>query len=105
MAQAGSRGRLAMTPGRFRGRPHLGTLQALVDELTILPEDHLALCFLMLLIDCPTLRRAFPKLGLTPANADALVRLLVRFALAGLAAVAAEARQEAWAEPVHSRLG
>jgi hypothetical protein len=65
-----------MTHGRFRGRPHLGTLRAFVDELTVLPEDHpaessscvsvLAPCFLMLLVDRPTLRRAFPKLGLTP---------------------------------------
>ncbi len=84
--------------------PKSRILRAIVSKLTGLPEDHptvargcisvLAPCFVLLLFDRPTLKRVFPKLSLTPHDADALVRHLVQYAVAGLSAVANEARKE-----------
>jgi AcrR family transcriptional regulator len=81
--------------------PKTRILKAIVAELTGLPENHpavargcisvIAPCFMLLLFDRRTLRRAFPHLGLAAADADALTRHLVQFALAGLTAVAREA--------------
>src|SRR5262249_48310654 len=83
--------------------PKTRLLKAIVGELMGLPEDHpavargcvsvMAPCFLLLIFDRGTLRRAFPALGVAPVDAAALTRHLVQFALAGLAAVAREARQ------------
>jgi hypothetical protein len=42
-----------------------------------------------------TLKRLFPEFGFTPDHAPAIVRHMVQFALAGLAAVAADARRNA----------
>jgi AcrR family transcriptional regulator len=85
--------------------PKTRLLRAIVAELTGLPEEHPAVargcisvigaCFPLLLLDRRTLKRAFPNLGLTPADTGAWVRHLLRFALAGLAAVAGEVRQKA----------
>jgi AcrR family transcriptional regulator len=79
-------------------------LRAVVGELMGLPPEHpavargcvsvLAPCVLLLLHDRGTFHRAFPDFGMTAADAPVLVRHLMSFALAGLAAVAAEARQQ-----------
>jgi AcrR family transcriptional regulator len=84
--------------------PKSRLLRAVVGELTGLPEDHPAVargcvsvvapCFMLLLFDRRTLKRAFPSLTLAPGDAPTLVRHLTQFALAGLAAVAREARGE-----------
>jgi hypothetical protein len=50
---------------------------------------------MLLVLDRRTLRRIFPNIRLTSGNTDALVDHLVHFALAGLAAIAAEAQNEA----------
>ena len=83
--------------------PKTRILRSVVGELMGLPVDHpavargcvsvLAPCFLLLIFDRPTLKRGFPALGLAPGDAPALVRHLVQFALAGLSAVAADARK------------
>jgi AcrR family transcriptional regulator len=80
-------------------------LKAIVCELMGLPEDHPAVargcisvvapCLMLLICDRPSLKQMFPSLGLTPHDAPAVVRHLVQFALAGLAAVAADARRNA----------
>jgi AcrR family transcriptional regulator len=79
-------------------------LRAVVGELMGLPADHpavargcvsvMAPCVLLLIYDRHTLMRAFPDLSLAPEDAEALVRYLLRYALAGLSAVAADARRE-----------
>jgi AcrR family transcriptional regulator len=83
--------------------PKARILRSLVGELTGLPADHpavargcvsiIAPCMLLLLFDRATLKRGFPALGLTAADAPALARHLVQFALVGLSAVAADARK------------
>jgi AcrR family transcriptional regulator len=83
--------------------PKSRILRSIVGEWMGLPEDHpavargcvsvMAPCFLLLLFDRRTLKRAFPSLGLGPEDADALARHLVRFALAGLSAVASDVRK------------
>jgi len=85
--------------------PKTRILRAIVGELMGLPEEHpavargcvsvMAPCFMLLLFDRRTLKRAFPTLGVTPEDAPALVRHLVQFALAGLSAVARDAREKA----------
>jgi hypothetical protein len=50
---------------------------------------------LLLIDDRRVLRRASPDFSLSPDDAEALVRHLVRYASAGLSAVAADARREA----------
>src|SRR5215813_2616207 len=76
----------------------------IVSELMGLPEDHpavargcfsvLAPCAMLLIGDRRTLKRAFPKFGFGPDDADALLDHLVAFALAGLAAIGRIAREE-----------
>jgi AcrR family transcriptional regulator len=82
--------------------PKSRILRRIVGQLMGLPENHpavargclnvLAPCFMLLVGDRQTLSRAFPQIGLTPQDGPALVRHMVRFALAGLTAVAAEER-------------
>ena len=55
----------------------------------------MAPCVLLLILDRPTLKRAFPNFGLGSGDAEDLVRHMVQFALAGLSAVAAAVRKEA----------
>jgi AcrR family transcriptional regulator len=84
--------------------PKTRILKAIVSELMGLPEDHpavargcisvMAPCFMLLLFDRKMVTRAFPSLGLAPPDAEALVRHLVHYAVAGLTAVANEARQQ-----------
>ncbi len=79
-----------------------GILRGVVAELTGLPEDHPAVargcvsvigaCFPLFLMDRRMLKRMFPALGLTPEDAPALARHLLQFSLAGLAAIARDAR-------------
>jgi len=85
--------------------PKTRILRAIVGELMGLPEEHpavargcvsvMAPCFMLLLFDRRTLKRAFPTLGVAPEDAPALARHLVQFALAGLSAVARDAREKA----------
>lgn len=83
--------------------PKTRILKAIVSELMELPEDHpavsrgcisvMAPCFMLLIFDRKTVTRAFPSLGLAPQDAEALVGHLVQYAVAGLTAVANEARK------------
>jgi AcrR family transcriptional regulator len=85
-------------------RPKVRLLRAVVGELMGLPDEHPAVargcvsavapCVMLLIYDRRTLRRAFPDFSLAPEDAEVLVRHLLRFALAGLSAVAADARGE-----------
>lgn len=78
--------------------PKTRIMKGIVSELMGLPEDHpavargcvsvMAPCFLLLIFDRDTLKRAFPSLSLDSDDATALVRHMVQYALAGLAAVA-----------------
>ncbi|HLN31720.1 MAG TPA: CerR family C-terminal domain-containing protein [Gemmataceae bacterium] len=78
-------------------------LKAIVGELMGLPEDHpavargcisiLAPCLMLLIADRRMLKRVFPNLGLDAENAPSVMRHMVQFALAGLSAVARDARQ------------
>jgi AcrR family transcriptional regulator len=82
--------------------PKLRILRAIVGEFMGLPEDHpavahgcvsvMAPCVMLLIGDRCTLMRAFPNFGLASKDAAAVVRHLVRFALAGLSAVARDVR-------------
>jgi TetR/AcrR family transcriptional regulator, regulator of cefoperazone and chloramphenicol sensitivity len=84
--------------------PKSRLLRSIVGELMELPEDHpavargcisvIAPCLMLVVFDRGTLKRVFPQFGFAPENAPALARHLVQFALAGLSAVAAEARKE-----------
>jgi AcrR family transcriptional regulator len=78
--------------------PKTRILKSIVSELMGLPPDHpavargcisvMAPCFMLLIFDRDTLKRAFPGLALGPDDAAALVRHMVQYALAGLGAVA-----------------
>jgi AcrR family transcriptional regulator len=78
--------------------PKTRILKSIVSELMGLPVDHpavargcvsvMAPCFMLLIFDRDTLKRAFPTLGLGSEDAGALVRHMVQYALAGLEAVA-----------------
>jgi TetR/AcrR family transcriptional regulator, regulator of cefoperazone and chloramphenicol sensitivity len=84
--------------------PKSRILKGIVGELMSLPVDHpavargcvnvIAPCVLLLLFDRRTLKLAFPQVGLSAADAPAIARHMVQYALAGLAAIAAEARAE-----------
>jgi hypothetical protein len=50
---------------------------------------------MLLICDRRTLQRLFPHFGFTPEDAPAVVRHVVQFTLAGLTAVAADARRDA----------
>jgi TetR/AcrR family transcriptional regulator, regulator of cefoperazone and chloramphenicol sensitivity len=75
-----------------------------VGELMGLPDDHpavargclsiMAPCLMLLISDRLMLKRVFPNADIGPREAPALVRHMVEFALAGLAAVARDVRQE-----------
>jgi AcrR family transcriptional regulator len=97
-----------LAPGTPREKERLQRariLKDIVGELMGLPEDHPAVargcisvvapCALLLICDRPALKRLFPRLGLEPEDAPAVLRHMVQFALAGLAAVAADARKDA----------
>ncbi len=83
--------------------PKTRVLRAVVGELMGLPADHpavargcvsvIAPCVLLLLFDRRILKRGFPQFGTTAEDASAVVRHMVQFALAGLSAVAADARK------------
>jgi AcrR family transcriptional regulator len=85
--------------------PKSRLLRSIVAELTGLSEDHpavargcisvIAPCIMLLVLDRRTLRRLAPSIRLTADDTDALVDHLVRFALAGLSAMTADARKEA----------
>lgn len=80
--------------------PKTRIMKSIVSELMGLPEEHpavargcisvMAPCFLLLIFDRDMLKRAFPNLGLGSEDAAALVRHMLQYALAGLAAVARE---------------
>lgn len=80
--------------------PKTRILKGIVSELMGLPVDHpsvargcisvMAPCFMLLIFDRDTLRRAFPGLGLGQDDAGGLVRHMVQYALAGLEAVSKE---------------
>jgi AcrR family transcriptional regulator len=84
--------------------PKTRVLRGVVGELMGLPADHpavargcvsiMAPCVLLLLFDRRILKRGFPQFGLTAEDAPAVVRHMVQFTLAGLSAVAADARRE-----------
>ena len=83
-------------------RPKLALVRRVVADLMGLPDDHprvargcvsvMAPCFMLLVADRRTFKRIFPHFELGPADADSLVGHFVRFAIAGLAAVAEDAR-------------
>jgi AcrR family transcriptional regulator len=85
--------------------PRARILRQFVGELMKLPEDHPAvargcislmapLC-MMILADRRMLKRALPSFGLAPSDAPALTNHMIQYALAGLEAVAREARRDA----------
>ena len=88
-----------------QGIPKARILMSIVGELMGLPDDHpavargclsiMAPCLMLLISDHLMLKRVFPNVDLGRRDAPALVRHMVEFALAGLAAVARDARQEA----------
>jgi TetR/AcrR family transcriptional regulator, regulator of cefoperazone and chloramphenicol sensitivity len=83
-------------------RPRMLLLRRVVGEIMKLPPSHpaverscvsvLAPCWLLLLGHRSQLKRAFPGFGFAPQDASAITRHLVRFALGGMAAAAAQAR-------------
>lgn len=83
--------------------PKTRILKGIVSELMGLPADHpavargcvsvMAPCFMLLLMNRETLKQAFPGLALAKADAPALARHMLTYALAGLEAVAREERQ------------
>jgi AcrR family transcriptional regulator len=84
--------------------PKARLLKSIIAELMGLPDDHpavargavstLAPALVLLLFDRKTLKRAFPNLSLAAEGSTVLARHLVQFALAGLTAIADEARRE-----------
>ena len=78
-------------------------IKSLLSELTGLPPEHPAVargaisiigpCLLLLIANRRRLERAFPALNLRPDSADDIADHMTRFALAGLAAIAREARK------------
>jgi AcrR family transcriptional regulator len=83
--------------------PKLGVLKRIVAELMELPENHpavargwvsvLAPCAMLLIVDRSALKRTFPDFAISPKDADALVGHMVRFAVAGLTAVAQDVKR------------
>jgi AcrR family transcriptional regulator len=84
--------------------PRARLLRQFLGELMKLPEDHPAVargCIsimapicMLILADRRHLTRALPAFGLKPNDAPALARHMLQYALAGLEAVAREARKE-----------
>ena len=85
--------------------PRALILRRFVAELVDLPEDHpsvaracisiMAPFCMLILSDRRRIRRALPGLGLGPDDAPDMARHLVQFAIAGLEAVARDARKRA----------
>lgn len=83
--------------------PKFGVIRGIVAELMELPPDHPAVargcvsvmgpCAMLLLVDRTNLKRMFPALGVSPADADDLAGHLIRVAVTGLRAVAADVRR------------
>ena len=79
--------------------PKARIIKKLVADILDLPESHpsvahacvsvMAPCLMMLIADPTSIQRVFPRLKLAGANPQTLGEHLTRFALAGLAAVAA----------------
>jgi len=103
-------GREALNPSRafvaIQGRemrPKMLLLKAVVAGIMRLPPGHpaverscvsvIAPCWLLLLGHRSQLKRAFPRLGFAPEQADVITRHLVRFSLGGMRAAAADARK------------
>jgi TetR/AcrR family transcriptional regulator, regulator of cefoperazone and chloramphenicol sensitivity len=84
-----------------QGMPKLRIIKSIVAELMGLPDDHpavargcltlIAPCSMLLVADRRTLKRVLPDLALGRANAAALARHMVDYAVAGLTAVGREA--------------
>ena len=85
--------------------PKARILRSVVAEFMELDADHpavarscisvLAPCFMLLVADRRTLKRAFPSFGLSADNSETLAAHFGNFALAGLAAAANAARKHA----------
>lgn len=79
-------------------RKKMAILKGIVSERMGLVDDDpvvartcltiLSPCFMLLMCDRSTLKKSFPKMGLKPDDAPALLDHMVRFALAGIEAVA-----------------
>jgi TetR/AcrR family transcriptional regulator, regulator of cefoperazone and chloramphenicol sensitivity len=87
-----------------QGLPKGRIARSIVSEIMGLPEDHpavargcisvLAPMLMLFIADRRILKRMFPSLGLRAEDTKALARHALQFSLAGLAAVAREARKE-----------
>jgi TetR/AcrR family transcriptional regulator, regulator of cefoperazone and chloramphenicol sensitivity len=83
-------------------------LRSIVSELTGMPENHpivtrgcvsvMGPMLMLLVYDRQLLRRIFPHFGFQPKDAPSIVRQFVQHALGGLAAVAAEVKQQGRAQ-------
>ena len=84
--------------------PRARQLRQFIAELMKLPEDHPAVArgcvslmapiCMLILADRDHLARALPAMGLKPDDAPAIARHMFRYALAGMEAVARDARKE-----------
>ena len=84
--------------------PRARLLRQFIAELMKLPEDHPAVArgcvslmapiCMLILADRNHLARALPAMGLKPDDAPAIARHMFRYALAGMEAVARDARKE-----------
>ena len=82
--------------------PRALILRRFIAEFVGLPEDHPAVAracvsvmapfFMLILGDRRRMQRALPSLGLGPADAPAMARHLVQFAIAGLEAIGRDAK-------------
>lgn len=85
--------------------PKSRIMKAIVAELMGLPEDHAAVArgcvsvmgpyFMLFVCDRRTLKSLFPQFSLAPENTTDLIRHMVQFAVAGLKALADDARDDA----------
>ena len=81
----------------------LKILKSIVGDLMGLPVEHPAVargcvsimgpCIMLAIADRNLLKRAFPKLGLGPADASMLAKHMVQYAIAGLGVIASEERR------------
>jgi AcrR family transcriptional regulator len=88
--------------GDIQTRVHI--LRSIVGELIGLPEDHpivargcfsvIGPCLMLVFYDRRLFQRVFPGFGLTPDDAPAITRQMLQFVLGGLAALAADVRQD-----------
>ena len=87
-----------------QGLPKGRIARSIVSEIMGVPEDHpavargcisvLAPMLMLFIADRRTLKRMFPSLGLRPEDTKTLARHALQFSLAGLTAVARDARKE-----------